>query len=110
MTGRHSQPTLACKPGIRRRLGDVSSCWTREDPSSEYKRFVAANEEATRLCVPVLDKIRTPLRSRHPEVAAARGRVEEARLGFVSVPTAERREILNKAKQLLSTTRSRGRN
>lgn len=53
------------------------------------------------LCVPVLDKIRSTLRSRHPEVAAARGRVEEARLGFVSEPTVERREILNKAKQLL---------
>ncbi|KAF3841559.1 hypothetical protein F7725_007421 [Dissostichus mawsoni] len=52
------------------------------EPSSEYRRFVVANEEATRLCVPVLDRARTSLRSRHPEVVAARGRVEEARLNF----------------------------
>ncbi|KAF3837945.1 hypothetical protein F7725_009713 [Dissostichus mawsoni] len=74
------------------------------EPSSEYRRFVVANEEATRLCVPVLDRARTSLRSRHPEVVAARGRVEEARLNFELEPTLERRGVLNEAKQFLFST------
>ncbi|KAJ8355187.1 hypothetical protein AAFF_G00088010, partial [Aldrovandia affinis] len=74
------------------------------EPSSEYRRFVVANKEATRLCVPVLDKTRTSLQSRHPDIVVARGRVEEARLGYVSEPTVERRGILNEAKQLLFST------
>ncbi|KAJ8406480.1 hypothetical protein AAFF_G00300540 [Aldrovandia affinis] len=74
------------------------------EPSSEYRRFVVANEEATRLCVPMLDKTRTSLQSRHPDVVVARGRVEEARLGYVREPTVERRGILNEAKQLLFST------
>ncbi|KAJ8384046.1 hypothetical protein AAFF_G00211780 [Aldrovandia affinis] len=74
------------------------------EPSSEYRRFVVANEEATRLCVPVLDKTRTSLQSRHPDVVVARGRVEEARLGYVREPTVERRGILNEVKQLLFST------
>ena len=49
----------------------------------------------------MLDKTRRSLRSRHPEVVVARGRVEEARLGFVREPTVERRGALNEAKQLL---------
>lgn len=49
----------------------------------------------------MLEKIGSTLRFRQPEVEAARGRVEEAWLGFVSEPNAERCEILNKAKQLL---------
>ncbi|KAJ8406148.1 hypothetical protein AAFF_G00303790 [Aldrovandia affinis] len=77
------------------------------EPSSEYRRFVVANEEATRLCVPVLDKTRTSLQSRHPDVVVARGRVEEARLGYVREPTVERRGILNEAKQLLFSTYDR---
>ena len=51
--------------------------------------------------MPVLDKIRSSLRSKHPEVVAARARLEEARLSFVQEPTAERRGILNEAKQHL---------
>ena len=51
--------------------------------------------------MPVLDKTRISLPSRHLKVVAARGRVEEARLGFVLEPTAERCGILNEAKQLL---------
>ncbi|KAJ8373004.1 hypothetical protein AAFF_G00272410 [Aldrovandia affinis] len=74
------------------------------EPSSEYRRFVVTNKEATRLCVPVLDKTRTSLQSRHPDIVVARGRVEEARLGYVSEPTVERRGILNEAKQLLFST------
>lgn len=41
------------------------------EPSSEYGRFVAANEAAVRLCVPVLDKARASL---SPEVQKSRSR------------------------------------
>ena len=51
-------------------------------PSNEYRRFVVTNEEATRLCMPRMERVRTFLRSKHPEVVAARGKVEEARLNF----------------------------
>ncbi|CAL8254276.1 unnamed protein product [Boreogadus saida] len=67
-------------------------------------RFIAANEEATRMCVPVLDRARTSLRSKHPEVVAARGSVEEARLNFEREPTQQRRGELREAKQLLFST------
>ena len=53
------------------------------------------------MCVPVLDKTRISLRSRHLKVVAARGGVEEAQLDFVLEPTTEIYGILNKAKQLL---------
>ena len=58
-------------------------------------RFVAANEEATKLCVPMMERIRTSLRSKHPEVVAARGKVEEALLNYEQEPTVERRRELN---------------
>ena len=74
------------------------------EPSSEYMRFVAANEEATKLCVPMMERVRTSLRSKHPEVVMARGKVEEARLNFEQEPTVERRRELNEAKQLLFNT------
>lgn len=74
------------------------------EASGEYRRFVTVNKEATRLCVPKMEKIRTSLRSKHPEVIAARGMVEEARLNFEREPTAERSSELNEAKQFLFRT------
>ncbi|XP_056102439.1 craniofacial development protein 2-like [Rhinichthys klamathensis goyatoka] len=74
------------------------------EASSEYRRFVTVNEEATRLCVPKMEKVRTSLRSKHPEVIAARGMVEEGRLNFEREPTEERRSELNEAKQFLFRT------
>ncbi|XDV26400.1 hypothetical protein PO909_030130 [Leuciscus waleckii] len=68
------------------------------------RRFVTVNKEATRLCVPKMEKVRTSLRSKHPEVIAARGMVEEARLNFEREQTAERRSELNEAKQFLFRT------
>ena len=50
--------------------------------SSEYSRFVATNEEATRLCVAMQDKTRITLQSRHPQVVASQGRVEDALLAL----------------------------
>ncbi|XP_075333123.1 uncharacterized protein LOC142391235 [Odontesthes bonariensis] len=67
------------------------------DPSGEYRRFVSANEEASRLCVPMMERVLTSMRSKHPEVVAARGKVEEARLNFEREPTAESRGELNEA-------------
>lgn len=52
----------------------------------------------------MLDKTRSSLQSKHPEVVAARGKVEKARLGVPREPTVERRGILNEAKQLLFST------
>ena len=103
---RYDWKALTINPGLQTRYTEEVRSRFRSldegaEPSSEYRRFTAANEEATRLCVPVLDKTRRSLRSRHPEVVAARGRVEEARLGFVREPTEERRGALNEAKQLL---------
>ena len=71
------------------------------EPSSEYSRFVEANEVATRLCVPVQDRARTSKRSKHPEVVTARSRVEDAQLNFERDPATEKRAELNEAKQLL---------
>ncbi|KAK1901071.1 Craniofacial development protein 2 [Dissostichus eleginoides] len=96
--------SVAFKPGIRRRLGSAFGSWIRE-------RSPAANT-GFRLCVPVLDRARTSLRSRHPEVVAARGRVEEARLNFELEPTLERRGVLNEPNSFSSvpTIPSKGRN
>ena len=52
----------------------------------------------------MLDRTRTSMRSKHPEVVAARNRVEEARLNFEREPTVEKREVLNEAKWLLFST------
>ncbi|XP_033990665.1 craniofacial development protein 2-like [Trematomus bernacchii] len=106
---RHDWKAFTTDPGLQTRYTEVVRKRFRQldkgaEPSSEYRRFVVANEEATRLCVPVLDRARTSLRSRHPEVVAARGRVEEARLNFEREPTLERRGVLNEAKQLLFST------
>ena len=59
------------------------------------------------MCVPVLEKTRSSLQFKHPEVISARGKVEEARLGFAREPTVERRGRLNEAKQLLFSTYDR---
>ncbi|KAJ8417432.1 hypothetical protein AAFF_G00286590 [Aldrovandia affinis] len=109
---RYDWKALSTDPGLQARYTEeVRSRFQLLDeglePSSEYRRFVVANEEATRLCVPVLDKTRTSLQSRHPDVVVACGRVEEARLGYVREPTVERRGILNEAKQLLFSTYDR---
>ncbi|KAJ8372628.1 hypothetical protein AAFF_G00280930 [Aldrovandia affinis] len=106
---RYDWKALSTDPGLQARYTEeVRSRFQLLDeglePSSENRRFVVANKEATRLCVPVLDKTRTSLQSRHPDVVVACGRVEEARLGYVSDPTVERRGILNEAKQLLFST------
>ena len=106
---RHDWKALTTDPGLQTKYVEEVRKRFRQldkgaDPSSEYRRFVAANEEATRVCVPVLDRARTSLRSRHPEVVAARGRVEEARLNFEREQTVERRGLLNEAKQFLFST------
>ena len=72
-----------------------------EEPNAKYGRFVAANVEATRMCVPVMEGIRISPRFKHPEVKVARGKVEDARRNFDHVWTTENREALNEAKQLL---------
>ncbi|CAJ1087327.1 PREDICTED: ubiquitin carboxyl-terminal hydrolase CYLD-like [Xyrichtys novacula] len=51
-----------------------------------------------------MERVRTPLRSKHLEVVAERGKVEEARLNFEREPTAKRRGELNEAKQCLFST------
>ncbi|KAJ8397433.1 hypothetical protein AAFF_G00439820 [Aldrovandia affinis] len=77
---------------------------TEEGPSTAYERFVAANMEATRECVPTMERIRVSPRSRHPEVVQARAKVEEARRSFDRERTTERRGVLNEVKQLLFST------
>ncbi|KAJ8399547.1 hypothetical protein AAFF_G00409580 [Aldrovandia affinis] len=69
-----------------------------------YERFVAPHVEATRECVPVMEKTRTSSRSKHPEVVAAREKVVDARRSFDHERTMENREILKEAKQLLFNT------
>ena len=106
---RHDWKAFANDPGLQTRYTEeVRNRFQQLDkgaePSSEYMRFVAANEEATRMRVPVLDRARTSLRSKHPEVVAARGSVEEARLNFECEPTQQRRGELREAKQLLFST------
>lgn len=66
----------------------------------EYTHFVTAHKGAAKLCAPMFDRVRTSLRSKHPEVVAARGKVEEARLNFEKEPTVEKCRELNEAKHL----------
>ncbi|XP_034053142.1 craniofacial development protein 2-like [Gymnodraco acuticeps] len=106
---RHDWKAFTTNPGLQTRYTEEvrKRFWQLDkgaEPSSEYRIFVVANEEATRLCVPVLDRARTSLRSRHPEVVAARSRVEEAHLNFEREPILERRGVLNEAKQFLFST------
>ncbi len=106
---RHDWKAFSNDPGLQTRYTEEVRKRFRQldkgaEPSSEYRRFVAANEEVTRLCVPVMDRTRTSLRSRHPEVVVARAKVEEARLNFEREPSVGRREELNEAKQLLFST------
>ena len=54
--------------------------------------------------MPMMERAGTSLRSKHPEVVAARGKVEDARLNYEQEPTVERRRELNEAKQCLFST------
>ncbi|KAK1874666.1 Craniofacial development protein 2 [Dissostichus eleginoides] len=70
---RHDWKAFTTDPGLQTRYTEEVRKRFRQldkgaEPSSEYRRFVVANEEAPRLCVPVLDRARTSLRSRHTEV------------------------------------------
>ncbi|KAJ8389329.1 hypothetical protein AAFF_G00121940 [Aldrovandia affinis] len=71
---------------------------------ADFERFVAANVEATKECVPTTERIRVSPRFRHPEVVQAHAKVEEARRSFNRERTTERRGVLNEAKQLLFST------
>ena len=79
---RHDWKAFSSDPGLQTRYAEeVRKHFQQLDkgaePSSEYRRFVAANEEATKLCVPMMERVRTSLRSKNPEVVAARRKVEE---------------------------------
>lgn len=73
MTGRQSQQA---------RYTEVRNCFqlpdVEEEPNTMYRHFVTANVDASRICVPVMERIRISPRSRHPEVVVAHGKVEEA--------------------------------
>ena len=91
---RYDWKALSTDPGLkatRRRLRVASSSWTKE-------QSLAANTGNS------LEKTRSFLQSKHPEVILARGKVEEARLSFAREPTVERRGRLDEAKQLLFST------
>lgn len=75
-----------------------------EGPEATYDRFVKANIEATRECVPVVEKTRAPPRSRHPDVIAARDKVVKACQSYDQERTRENCEALNEAKQLFFNT------
>ena len=107
---RYDWKALSTDPGLKARYTEeVTSHFQQLDegaePSSEYRRFVATNKEATRMCVPVLEKTRSSLQSKTRsslQSILARGKVEEA--GFAREPTVERRGRLNEAKQLIFST------
>ncbi len=42
-----------------------------EEPRVRYMKFVKANVEAMTRCVPVMEKSRSPLRSKYPDVVMA---------------------------------------
>ena len=68
---RHDWKVFSNDPGLQTRYTkEVSKRFQQLDkgtvPSNKYRRFVA-NEEATRLCVPRMERVRTSLRSKHPE-------------------------------------------
>ena len=44
----------------------------KEEPGAGYMKFMEANKVATSRCVPIMQKTRSPARSRHPDVVAAR--------------------------------------
>lgn len=61
---------------------EVRNCFqllaVEEEPNTMCGRFVFENMEASRICQPVMKRIGLSPRSRHPEVVAAHGKVEEA--------------------------------
>ena len=73
----------------------------KEEPGAGYTKVMDAHKAATARCVPVMEKSRGPARSKHPDVVAARQRVEEARRAYDQEPSTEQRETLKEAKHLL---------
>ena len=64
----------------------------KEEPGAGYTKVMDAHKAATARCVPVMEKSRGPARSKHPDVVAARQRVEEARRAYDQEPSTEQRE------------------
>ena len=80
---------------------------TEEPQATTYGQFLAASEEATRRWVPVKGKLKNSPTSRHPEVAQARIRMEEASREWEKEGSTENRENLREAKQNLYATYDR---
>ena len=92
---RHDWKAFANDPGLQTRYTEeVRNRFQQLDkgaePSSEYMRFVAANEEATRMCVPVLDRARTSLREKGPAAGLGVPVMTQKRPSGVPVMTQKR--------------------
>ena len=103
---RHDWRAFSVNPELQARYtaefkGRIQLQDVREEPGAGYLKFVEAHEAATARCVPVMQKARGPTRSNHPDVIAARQRVEAARRALDQEPSEEQRETLKEAKRLL---------
>jgi hypothetical protein len=78
-----------------------------EDPSSRYQRFIEANMEATRTCVPRRKRVKASSSSKHPDIVQAREKMEEASRKLEETGSDENREQLKEAKELLFNTYDR---
>ncbi|ELU02058.1 hypothetical protein CAPTEDRAFT_218117 [Capitella teleta] len=78
-----------------------------EDPSSRYQRFIEANMEATRTCVPRRKRVKASSSSKHPDIVQAREKMEEASRKLEETGSDENGEQLKEAKELLFNTYDR---
>ena len=80
---------------------------TEENPNTTTERLMTAHTEATKECVPVVERTRKSQRSKHPEIVTAREEVVKIRARHDREMTESSRDAMNKAKQQLFSTYDR---
>ena len=86
---------------VRNRFQPLSE---EEDPDTRNNRLLTAHKEAAEECIPVMKRSRASLRSRHPEVVAAREEAMKTKMSYEAEKTEDRRRDMNKAKEQLFNT------
>ena len=86
---------------VRNRFQPLSE---EEDPDTRNNRLLTAHKEAAEECIPVMKRSRTSLRSRHPEVVAAREEAMKTKMSYEAEKTEDRHRDMNRAKEQLFKT------
>ena len=75
-----------------------------DSPSEEYEKFVQANEEAMKLCVPLKPRLKKTKMSEHPEVKAARQHLQEQKAEYSQNENDDTQYLVKKAQDALFAT------